>query len=209
MPPASATRRFQLGLTATVAVMLLLLGLLLSYVQRQIDYSERAAELQADSVTALTFQFEREFLRLRRSLAVSLAQPSLTDWDDVRLRFDIFVSRRDLLRDGQALHSHEYRHLMPQIDHVVTSLEAVAAHPELAWVLNTITGFGEASRMTQFKDKSAKQGADKTSVGLFTYPVLMAADILLYDTEVVPRRRPEAARRAHPRSRRAVQRAIR
>ncbi len=62
----------------------------------------------------------------------------------------------------------------------------VAAHPELAWVLNTITGFGEASRMTQFKDKSARQGADKTSVGLFTYPVLMAADILLYDTEIVP-----------------------
>jgi len=62
----------------------------------------------------------------------------------------------------------------------------VAAHPELAWVLNTITGFGEASRMTQFKDKSARQGADKTSVGLFTYPILMAADILLYDTEVVP-----------------------
>jgi len=62
----------------------------------------------------------------------------------------------------------------------------VAAHPELAWVLNTITGFGEASRMTQFKDKSSKQGADKTSVGLFTYPVLMAADILLYDTQIVP-----------------------
>jgi len=62
----------------------------------------------------------------------------------------------------------------------------VHAHAELAWVLNTITGFGEASRMTQFKDKSAKQGTDKTSVGLFTYPVLMAADILLYDTEVVP-----------------------
>jgi tryptophanyl-tRNA synthetase len=62
----------------------------------------------------------------------------------------------------------------------------VAAHPELAWVLNTITGFGEAGRMTQFKDKSARQGADKTSVGLFTYPILMAADILLYDTEVVP-----------------------
>ena len=62
----------------------------------------------------------------------------------------------------------------------------VAAHAELAWVLNTITGFGEASRMTQFKDKSARQGADKTSVGLFTYPILMAADILLYDTEIVP-----------------------
>ncbi len=62
----------------------------------------------------------------------------------------------------------------------------VSAHAELAWVLNTITGFGEASRMTQFKDKSARQGADKTSVGLFTYPILMAADILLYDAEVVP-----------------------
>lgn len=62
----------------------------------------------------------------------------------------------------------------------------VPAHTELAWVLNTITGFGEAGRMTQFKDKAAKQGADAASVGLFTYPVLMAADILLYDTAVVP-----------------------
>lgn len=62
----------------------------------------------------------------------------------------------------------------------------VAAHPQLAWVLNTITGFGEAGRMIQFKDKSAKQGTDSTSVGLFTYPVLQAADILLYDTTVVP-----------------------
>ena len=62
----------------------------------------------------------------------------------------------------------------------------VAAHPQLAWVLNTITGFGEASRMTQFKDKSAKQGSDSTSVGLFTYPILQAADILLYDAVVVP-----------------------
>ncbi|UOE44442.1 tryptophan--tRNA ligase [Agromyces larvae] len=62
----------------------------------------------------------------------------------------------------------------------------VPAHAELAWVLGTITGFGEASRMTQFKDKSAKQGADATTVGLFTYPVLMAADILLYGTDLVP-----------------------
>ena len=62
----------------------------------------------------------------------------------------------------------------------------VPAHAELAWVLGTLTGFGEASRMTQFKDKSAKQGTDATTVGLFTYPVLMAADILLYDTELVP-----------------------
>jgi tryptophanyl-tRNA synthetase len=62
----------------------------------------------------------------------------------------------------------------------------VPAHAELAWILNTITGFGEASRMTQFKDKAAKQGTDSASVGLFAYPVLMAADILLYDTVAVP-----------------------
>lgn len=62
----------------------------------------------------------------------------------------------------------------------------VPAHAELAWVLSTLTGFGEASRMTQFKDKSAKGGAEAASVGLFTYPILMAADILLYQTNVVP-----------------------
>ena len=62
----------------------------------------------------------------------------------------------------------------------------VAAHPQLAWVLNTITGFGEASRMTQFKDKAARQGADAASVGLFAYPTLMAADILLYNAVAVP-----------------------
>src|SRR3954470_12611976 len=60
----------------------------------------------------------------------------------------------------------------------------VPAHAELAWVLNTITGFGEASRMIQFKDKSAKQGTDAASVGLFTYPILQAADILIYDAVV-------------------------
>ena len=62
----------------------------------------------------------------------------------------------------------------------------VPAHAELTWILQCLTGFGEASRMTQFKDKSAKQGQDRTSVGLFTYPMLMAADILLYSPQLVP-----------------------
>ena len=62
----------------------------------------------------------------------------------------------------------------------------VPAHAQLAWVLMTITGFGEAGRMTQFKDKSQKAGADSTSVGLFTYPILQAADILLYQPKAVP-----------------------
>lgn len=62
----------------------------------------------------------------------------------------------------------------------------VPEHAQLAWVLNCFTGFGEASRMTQFKDKSAKHGVDRASVGLFTYPILMAADILLYRPQLVP-----------------------
>ncbi|MDP9317568.1 MAG: tryptophan--tRNA ligase [Actinomycetota bacterium] len=62
----------------------------------------------------------------------------------------------------------------------------VPEHAQLAWVLGCITGFGEASRMTQFKDKSAKGGQDRATVGLFTYPVLQAADILLYKADRVP-----------------------
>ncbi|WP_033237570.1 tryptophan--tRNA ligase [Streptomyces albidoflavus] len=62
----------------------------------------------------------------------------------------------------------------------------VPEHAQLGWVMNCLTGFGEASRMTQFKDKSAKQGNDRTTVGLFTYPMLMVADILLYQADQVP-----------------------
>jgi tryptophanyl-tRNA synthetase len=62
----------------------------------------------------------------------------------------------------------------------------VPAHTQLAWVLGCFTGFGQASRMTQFKDKSTRQGSESTTVGLFTYPVLQAADVLAYDTDLVP-----------------------
>jgi tryptophanyl-tRNA synthetase len=62
----------------------------------------------------------------------------------------------------------------------------VPEHAELSWILGCITGFGEANRMTQFKDKTARGGADQASVGLFTYPILQAADILLYQADEVP-----------------------
>jgi tryptophanyl-tRNA synthetase len=62
----------------------------------------------------------------------------------------------------------------------------VHQHNQLGWIMECITGFGEASRMTQFKDKSSKSGTDSTRVGLFTYPMLMAADILLYQADLVP-----------------------
>ncbi|MFB9904648.1 tryptophan--tRNA ligase [Allokutzneria oryzae] len=62
----------------------------------------------------------------------------------------------------------------------------VPEHAQLGWVMQCLAGFGEASRMTQFKDKSARQAVDRVSVGLFTYPILQAADILVYRANEVP-----------------------
>lgn len=62
----------------------------------------------------------------------------------------------------------------------------VPEHSQLAWVLECQTGFGEAGRMTQFKDKTSKGGSDRATVGLFTYPILQAADILIYRADAVP-----------------------
>lgn len=69
---------------------------------------------------------------------------------------------------------------------IVYRQSMIPAHSELAWILSCFTGVGEMSRMTQFKDKSATLGSDRTSVGLYTYPILMAADILLYGASYVP-----------------------
>lgn len=70
-------------------------------------------------------------------------------------------------------------------EHIVYIQSDVKAHAEIAWILNCYTNMGELSRMTQFKDKSAKH-ADNINAGLFTYPVLMAGDILLYQSDLVP-----------------------
>lgn len=123
---------------------------------------------------------------------------ALLQWKELQSTHDAFFSVVDLhaitvqqdpaeLREKTRRTAAQY--IAAGIDPSASTLYVqshVPAHAQLAWVLNTITGFGEASRMTQFKDKSQKQGADATSVGLFAYPVLMAADILLYDTTVVP-----------------------
>jgi tryptophanyl-tRNA synthetase len=123
---------------------------------------------------------------------------ALLQWKDLQRDHDAFFSVVDLHaitvpQDPDALREQTRRtaaqYIAAGIDPSQSTLYVqshVPAHAELAWVLNTITGFGEAARMTQFKDKSAKQGSDATSVGLFAYPVLMAADILLYDAEIVP-----------------------
>jgi len=123
---------------------------------------------------------------------------ALLNWKQLQRSHDAFFSIVDLhaitvAQDPTALRENTRRtaaqYIAAGIDPSESTLYVqshVAAHAQLAWVLNTITGFGEASRMTQFKDKSLKQGADATTVGLFAYPTLMAADILLYQTQLVP-----------------------
>ena len=123
---------------------------------------------------------------------------ALLQWKQLQASHDAIFCIVDLhaitvAQDPAALRENTRRtaaqYIAAGIDPQVSTLfvqSHVAAHPQLAWVLNTITGFGEASRMTQFKDKAAKQGADAASVGLFAYPTLMAADILLYDAVALP-----------------------
>ena len=123
---------------------------------------------------------------------------ALTNWVKMQDDFNAFYMLADLhaitvpqdpkeLRDNTRRTAAQY--LAAGIDPEKSALfmqSQVPAHAQLAWVLNCITGFGEASRMTQFKDKSLKAGADTASVGLFTYPILQAADILLYQPNKVP-----------------------
>jgi len=123
---------------------------------------------------------------------------ALLNWKSLQQTHDAFFSIVDLhaitvAQDPRLLRENTRRtaaqYIAAGIDPSASTLYVqshVAAHAQLAWVLNTITGFGEASRMTQFKDKSARHGTDATTVGLFAYPTLMAADILLYQTTVVP-----------------------
>lgn len=123
---------------------------------------------------------------------------ALLQWRDLQTSYDAFFSVVDLHALTVAQDPAELREKTRRTaaQYIAAGIEPsqstlyvqshVRAHTELAWILSTITGFGEAGRMTQFKDKSARYGADATSVGLFTYPVLMAADILLYQTDVVP-----------------------
>lgn len=123
---------------------------------------------------------------------------ALSQWTELQDDFEAFYCVVNLHaitvpQDPEALlartRSTAAQYIAAGIDPAKSTLfvqSQVPAHTELAWVLNTLTGFGEASRMTQFKDKSQKQGADAASVGLFTYPMLMAADILLYQANVVP-----------------------
>lgn len=100
-----------------------------------------------------------------------------TPIDHSQLQHQIFQALRAFVAAGLDI-KHPNIHIYRQ--------SYISAHSELTWILDCFTGFGEMSRMTQFKDKSAKLSEDRLSVGLFNYPVLMATDILLYEAAYVP-----------------------
>ena len=95
-----SARRFRLWLAVVTLVLLVGLALLMGIFLRQARLAEDAARLQADSVTALVFQFEREFLRLRNAIEVIDRRGGNPDWDDLTLRHDIFLSRLQLLESS-------------------------------------------------------------------------------------------------------------
>jgi tryptophanyl-tRNA synthetase len=123
---------------------------------------------------------------------------ALVNWAAMQDDYNAFYCIVDLHaitvpQDPTELRSNTRRtaaqYLAAGIDHSKSALfvqSHVPAHAQLAWVLQCITGMGEAGRMTQFKDKSQKNGVDSASVGLYTYPILQAADILLYQPKAVP-----------------------
>ncbi len=123
---------------------------------------------------------------------------ALRNWVDLQQTHDCFYCVVDLHaitvdHDPAELHRRtrvSFAQLLalgvdPEVSTVFVQSQ-VPEHAQLEWVLSCLTGMGEAGRMTQFKDKSAKAGNDRTTVGLFTYPILQAADILVYRPNAVP-----------------------
>ena len=102
--------------------------------------------------------------------------------------YQTFIGLKPILNLHKVTHIHlSSIHFGINPDKSIIAIQShVHQHAELMWVLNSICYLGELNRMTQFKDKSKKYGNDKTFVGLYDYPVLMAADILLYGAEEVP-----------------------
>ena len=123
---------------------------------------------------------------------------AVKQWVDLQQNHDAFYCVVDLhaltsspdpdeLRKNTLISIAQLLALGVDPEHCTLFLQShVVEHNQLAWVMECLTGFGEASRMTQFKDKAQKVGNDRIGVGVFTYPMLMAADILLYQADQVP-----------------------
>ena len=127
-------RRFLLALAVTVGLMFVGLAVLLGVLLGQAREAETTARLQADSVTAITFQLEREYLRFRESLALALGETGLADWDTVALRLDILYSRIDLLADNESVAilrgMTEYGKVFPALETLLDRYETALQAPE-------------------------------------------------------------------------------
>lgn len=128
-------RRFLLGLSLTAALLAVAFAIMLAVLMRQNRTVEEATRLQGDSITSLTFQLEREFLRLRSDLALTLrgsgrGQP---DWEAVKLRYEIFLSRVELLRDNPSTFKlrtrSEYQELMPHLEQLIADATPLLSTP--------------------------------------------------------------------------------
>jgi signal transduction histidine kinase/ActR/RegA family two-component response regulator len=128
-------RRFLLGLSLTAALLAVAFAIMLAVLMRQNRTVEEATRLQGDSITSLTFQLEREFLRLRSDLALTLrgrgrSQP---DWETVTLRYEIFLSRVELLRDNPSTLKlrtrSEYQELMPHLEQLIADATPLLSTP--------------------------------------------------------------------------------
>lgn len=126
-------RSFLAGLFVITLLMAVGLAVLLAAFLRQAESVERTARLQGDSITQLTFQMEREFLRLRTELALGLARPSGEQWEQVTLRYDIFLSRLNLMRDNPSTamlaERPEYRQLVPMLESLMERAAPMMDNP--------------------------------------------------------------------------------
>lgn len=150
-----------------------------------IDRSDRPRVLSGIQPTADSFQIGNYLGAIRRWVTLQDTHDAyycVVDQHAITVDYDPAVlHRRTLVSFAQLIASG----LDPQRSTIFVQSQ-VPEHSQLSWVLQCITGFGEAGRMTQFKDKSQREGADRSTVGLFTYPVLQAADILIYQANGVP-----------------------
>jgi len=148
---SSKNKRYLLWLAVGTGVLAVAMAILLALQITQKRAIERANDLRADSITALVFQFEREFLRFRQTLEANVIRPGAPDTDNLTLRYDLFLSRLNLLRDNPTTdlitHRAEYKKAMPHVEQVVAMADKVmAATPlnkkDLAELLKEFNGLG-------------------------------------------------------------------
>jgi len=215
MPQRKATRRFWAWLALATALMLAGLLVLMGIFLRQARLAEEAAQLQADSVTALVFQLEREFLRMRGGVALAGEAPdTATDWDALTLRLDIFLSRLDLLLTSPSVDrlrdTPEYQAAIPHLQALAERfqpwMDSPAAHrTDWAALAKDMDAMGPEVQALSFASNamisrqmqhqiSTLRGQSRMIVGLFAAQALLLLSVAA--TIVVRQRRQERERLA-------------